>query len=414
MRSFVLASVVVLAACTTAAATDTSGNLLTNDRQSFDQITRGRYLAALGDCSGCHTVPGGKPYAGGLPLATPFGTILAPNLTPDRETGIGSWSDADFVNAVQSGKGPGGFHLYPAMPYAYYTKMSRDDVLAIRAYLNALEPVHHDVVANQLPFPFNIRASMMLWNTLFFTAGSFQPQADKSPEWNRGAYLVEGPAHCGMCHTPKNFLGGDKNSRALQGGVLLGWFAPDLTNDQRVGVGSWTVDDIVSYLKTGHNRVSFASGPMGEVITDSTSQINDNDLRAIATYLKDRPSPSPAAPTPVAATDPTMVAGAAVYVDNCAACHTAAGTGVPHLFPALKDSPTVQSADPASLIQVVLHGTQNVATDAAPTGPSMPTYAWKLSDAQTAAVLTYIRNSWGNAAAGVSTSAVTAVRAATP
>ena len=372
------------------------------DGQSFDQISRGRYLAMAGDCAACHTVPGGKPYAGGRPLATPFGTLLAPNLTPDRETGIGAWSNDQFVAALRDGTFPGG-HLYPAMPYTYYTKMTSDDALAIRAYLATLEPVRNEVVANQLPFPFDIRASMIGWNALFFTPGVFRPVTGKSAEWNRGAYLVEGLGHCGACHTEKNFLGGDHSSRALQGGVLQGWFSPNVTADSHVGIGSWSVDDIVQYLATGHNRIAAATGPMAEVVTDSTSKLSHDDLAAIATYLKDdQPAGGSAPPTPIAADDSTMRAGAAIYVDQCAACHAAAGTGIVGLFPSLKGSPSVQSVDATSLIRVVLEGARSVATDPAPTGPAMPSFGWKLSDDQVAAVLTYIRNSWGNAAAAVS------------
>jgi len=374
---------------------------IAHDGQEFDEVERGLYLATVGDCAACHTVPGEKPYAGGRAIDTPFGTLLAPNLTPDRATGIGAWSDDDFVSAVQDGRGHGGQRLYPAMPYPYFTKMSRADVLALRAYLGALEPVHNAVRANQLPFPFDIRASMIGWNWLFFTPGRFVPVIGKSDEWNRGAYLVEGPGHCGACHTEKNFLGGDETSRALQGGAIQGWYSPNLTGDPRRGLGGWSVDEVVEYLKTGHNRTGAATGPMSEVIADSTSHLTDEDLKAIAVYLKDRPAPQ-SAPTPVAASDPAMRVGAAIYVDECQACHRAAGTGVANLFPAMKDNPVVQSADPTTLIRVLLHGTQNVATDAAPTGASMPAFGWKLTDAQAAAVLTYIRNSWGNAAPAVS------------
>lgn len=402
----------LLTACSAAAAagTDVKTAITTDDRQSFDQISRGRYLANLGDCSGCHTVPGGKPYAGGLRLDTPFGPLIAPNLTPDAETGIGSWSDDDFVNAVTKGVGRGGTHIYPAMPYTYYTKMSRDDVLAIRAFLNTLEPVRNPVVANQLPFPFDIRFSLVGWNWLYFTPGEFKPVAGKSAQWNRGAYIVEGPGHCGVCHTPKNWAGSDESSNALQGDVLLGWFAPDLKDDQRTGLSSWSTEDIVSYLKIGHNRTSFATGPMAEVITDSTSHLSDNDLAAIATYLKDQPPASTPSPTPVAADTPAMREGAAIYIDNCAACHTASGAGVANIFPALKGNPTVQAGDPTTLIRVVLHGTRNVATDPAPTGSAMPRFDWKLNDAQTAAVITYIRNNWGNAAPAVSADDVKKLR----
>lgn len=380
----------------------TSAAHAATDGQSFDQISRGRYLATVGDCAACHTTPGEKPYAGGRPLATPFGTLLAPNLTPDRETGIGDWSDDQFVDALRIGRGHGGGHLYPAMPYTYYTKVTRDDALAIRAYLATLEPVRNKVIANQLPFPFSIRLSMAAWNQLFFTPGTFKPIAGKSADWNRGAYLVEGLAHCGMCHTAKNFLGGDKTSHSLQGGILQGWFSPNLTGDPHVGIGGWSADDIVDYLQTGHNQLAAASGPMAEVVTDSTSQMSREDLAAMATYLKDTQAGGGSSPTPVAGDDPAMRAGQTVYVANCTACHGADGTGVSGLFPALKGSPSAQSVEPTSLIRVVIEGAQSVATDRAPTGASMPAFGWKLSDDEVAAVVTYIRNSWGNAAAAVS------------
>jgi len=375
------------------------------DGQSFEQIARGRYLAVVGDCAACHTVPGGPLYGGGRPLETPFGTLLAPNLTPDRETGIGAWSDDEFVAALRNGKSENG-HLYPGMPYTYYTKATRDDALAIRAYLATLEPVSNKVVANQLPFPFNMRFTIAVWNELFFTAGSFGPVAGKSEEWNRGAYLVEGLGHCGMCHTAKNFLGGDHTSRALQGGELQGWFSPSLTGDAREGLGGWSVDDIVSYLATGHNRISAATGPMAEVITDSTSQMSRNDLAAIATYLKDAEPAGAPTRKPIASDDAAMRVGQTIYVNHCTACHGPEGAGVAQLFPALKASPSVQSLEPTSLIRVVLQGAQSVATDSAPTGASMPAFGWKLSNNEVAAVLTYIRNSWGNAAGAVSASDV--------
>ncbi|HJT05989.1 MAG TPA: cytochrome c [Stellaceae bacterium] len=402
-RAALLGLLLVTGACSSDAASDNES--MTRDRQNFETIERGRYLATVGDCAACHTDTGGKPYAGGRPVETPFGNLLASNLTPDRETGIGAWSDDDFVSAVRQGRSRGGVRLYPAMPYVYYTKMSRADVLAIRAYLATLEPVHHQVTSNQLPFPFSIRASMAVWNALFFTPGTFKPVAGKSAEWNAGAYLVEGPGHCGACHTAKNFLGGDKTSRTLEGGVLQGWYSPNLTGDKRAGLGSWSPDEIVAYLKSGHNDAAAATGPMSEVVADSTSQMRDDDLRAIAAYLKDQPATG-AEPSRVAASDPAMRAGEAIYVDNCAACHAMSGEGVARLFPALKGGPATQSADPTSLIRVVLQGARSVATEGAPTGPAMPAFDWKLSDAQVASVLTYIRNSWGNAAAAVSASDV--------
>jgi mono/diheme cytochrome c family protein len=398
-RGALLGLLLAIGACSSDAASNTESR--TRDRQDFATIERGRYLATVGDCAACHTDIGGKPYAGGRAVETPFGNLLASNLTPDRETGIGAWSDDDFVSAVQRGISRGGVRLYPAMPYTYYTKMTRSDVLAIRSYLATLEPVHHQVTSNQLPFPLSIRASMAAWNALFFTPGTFKPVAGKSAEWNAGAYLVEGPGHCGACHTAKNFLGADKSSHALEGGVLQGWYSPNLTGDKRAGLGSWSAEEIVAYLKSGHNDDDAATGPMSEVVTDSTSQMTDDDLRAIAAYLKDRPATS-AEPGRVAANDPAMRAGEAIYADNCAACHAMSGEGVARLFPALKGSPSTQSADATSLIRVVLQGARSVATDGAPTGPAMPAFDWKLSDAQVASVLTYIRNSWGNAAAAIS------------
>ncbi|HLI19843.1 MAG TPA: cytochrome c [Stellaceae bacterium] len=369
--------------------------------QAYDQIARGRYLAILGDCAACHTDPGGKPYTGGEPIETPFGVVTSANITSDLETGIGSWSDDDFVSALQTGRGNDGIRLYPAMPYPYFAKMSRDQILAIRAYLNTLEPVHNQVRTDDLPFPFKYRIGMLFWNALFFDGKPFAPVRNKSAEWNRGALIVEGPGHCAACHTPKNFLGGDKTGNALQGGNVQGWFASDLTNDPHSGIADWSPDDIVAYLKSGQNRHAAATGSMSDVIRDSTSQMTDSDLQAIATYLKDLLAANSAHVQPVAQNDPAMRAGQAIYIDNCSACHARDGSGVPNLIPPLKDSPDVQSSDSTSLARIVLHGAQNVATAANPTGPPMPPLDWKLSDQQVAAVLTYVRNSWGNAASAV-------------
>jgi mono/diheme cytochrome c family protein len=382
------------------------------DKQSFEVIEHGRYMARAADCSACHTAPGGKLFAGGGALETPFGILLAPNITPDLATGIGGWTDDEFVNAVQNGIGHGGIHLYPAMPYTYYTKMTREDVIAIRAYLDTVEPVQNKVIANQLPFPFNQRETMIGWNELYFSAGEFKPDPSKSPEWNRGAYIVEGAEHCGLCHTPKNAMGGDKNEQAMQGSVLQNWYAPNITGDRRLGIGDWTAEDIVLYLKTGRNRYDIASGPMADAVVHTTSHLTDVDLRAIAAYLKDLPPGGGGLPQPVAVLDPTMQRGQAIYDQQCAACHAVGGEGIVGLFPRLSGAPLVQQAQATSLIRVVLEGSRAVATDAAPTGPAMPSFAWKLSDADIASVLTYIRNSWGNAAAPVSAGDVSNMRQA--
>jgi mono/diheme cytochrome c family protein len=384
-----------------------------SDPQDFTEVERGRYLAVLSDCASCHTVPGSnQPFAGGRPIETPFGNIVAPNITPDAETGIGSWSDEAFDAAIRKGLRRNGSRLYPAMPYTAYTKMSRDDVLAIRAYLNTVTPVRNAVVANTLPFPFNIRASMRVWNTLYFKNGEYRPDAQKSAEWNRGAFLVDGPGHCGACHTPKTLLGGDKADRYLRGGFLQGWTAPDITGDARVGVGAWSAEELVAYLKSGHNRVSAATGPMGEVISLSTQHMTDPDLKAIATYLKSLTG-SPNHPQTLSKDDPAMVAGAAIYRDQCSACHGLDGKGVPELFPSVADSPMVRADDSATSIRIVLRGARSVGTSLQPTAAGMPSYGRQLDDAQIAAVLTYVRNGWGSAAAPVSAADVARVRSDT-
>jgi mono/diheme cytochrome c family protein len=380
------------------------------DPQDFAQIEKGRYLALVGDCASCHTVPdSGRPYAGGRAIETPFGDLVASNITPDPETGIGAWSDAEFDAAVRKGRRRNGSRLYPAMPYNAYTKMSREDVLALRAYLSTVPPVRNAVEANTLPFPYKVRAAMSVWDGLYFTEGEYRPDPQKSAEWNRGAYLVTGPAHCGACHTAKSFLGGDKASRYLQGSPLQGWFAPNITDDNAVGLGRWTSDDVVTYLKSGHNRISAATGPMAEVVALSSSHMTDADVKAIATYLKSLTDVSDP-PAPLGARDPRMVAGQAIYRDQCSACHGLDGHGTPQLFPSIADSSVVQAEDPSTLVRIVLRGTRSVATAAEPTAPGMPSYGWQLDDAEVGAVLTYIRNAWGTGASAVSADVVANAR----
>jgi mono/diheme cytochrome c family protein len=383
-----------------------------NSGQDFSRIERGRYLTIAGDCAGCHTRPGGPAFAGGLPIETPFGNVVAPNITPDHATGIGAWSDDDFVRAMTKGVRRDGAHLFPAMPYPYYTKVTRDDVLAIRAYLATVPAVNNAVQADQLPFPIKLRADMAAWNKLFFTPGEFRPVAGKDATWNRGAYLAEGLMHCGACHTPKNLAGADKSDERFQGYPLQGWFAPDITTDRRRGLGSWSVEDISTYLKTGHNRFAAAIGPMADEVANSSGKMTDADLHAVAVWLKDQPQPTEDRASPAVGSDAAMKTGAAIYADECSACHTPRGTGIPGLFPALAGAPEVQSTDPASAIHVVLTGAQSVATSAAPTAPAMPAFAWLLDDRQAAAVLTYIRNAWGNAASKVTAEEVAQHRAA--
>lgn len=380
------------------------------DDQDFTLIERGRYVATAADCVACHSVPGGKPYAGGAALQTPFGTLVAPNITPDRETGIGTWTEEDLRRTLREGIGRGGKRLYPAMPYPAYTRMTDDDIHALWVYLQTLEPVSNAVEANQLPFPFNIRLLMAGWNLLNFEPSSFKPDPQKSEEWNRGAYLVQALSHCGTCHTPKTMLGADNTDRTFQGANLQGWYAPAITADKRQGIGNWPVDQLTAYLKTGANHQSLASGPMAEEIQNSSSKMTDADLKAIATYLLDQKPPAGKEPAPLAADDARMRMGGAVYADTCMACHGGDGKGQTFLFPTLAGSGLVQADDPATLIRLVLDGSRAVATDDRPTGPAMPPLGWRLTDADVAAVVTYIRNSWSNAAPPVGAEDVAKVR----
>jgi mono/diheme cytochrome c family protein len=382
----------------------------TADQQNFQKLEVGRYLVTAGDCAACHTRPdGGAPFAGGRPIETPFGNVVSANITPDKQTGIGAWTDDDFDKAVRQGIRRDGSRLYPAMPYTSYTKMTRDDVNAMHAYLSTIAPVHNEVESDALPFPFSIRYGMNLWDWIFFNSGAYAPDTTKSAEWNRGAYLVQGPGHCTACHTPKNFAGADKSGEFLRGANLQGWFAPDITNDNRQGLGRWSVNDIVKYLKTGHNPISGATGPMAEEIALASSGMSDVDLEAITTYLKSLPGRNDDR-KPIAADDPQMKAGAAIYRDQCSACHQIDGKGVANLFPALAGSSQARSDDPATAIRVVLRGARSVATKDEPTGPGMPSFAWQFTDDQVAAVVTYIRNAWGFAASAVSADTVSKSR----
>lgn len=381
------------------------------DPDNFTEVERGRYLARAGDCVACHLGPDRQSLAGGHRLETPFGAIAVPNITPDAETGIGSWSADDFHRAMHKGVRPDGTHLYPAFPYTAFTRLSRQDNDAIYAYLRTLEPVRNAVDRDTLPFPFNIRALMGIWNRLNFTPGEFQPDPQRSEAYNRGAYLVEGPAHCGLCHTPRNLLGGDRDGQHLQGGVLQDWFAPNITADRRVGIGGWSDDEMVEYLRTGRNAHSAASGPMAEVVAFSTSQLSEADLRAIATYLRERGAAAEPAPAPLAAEEPRMRTGSAIYADSCAACHRGNGSGVDRMFPRLARSALVQQGDATSVIRMILEGGQAAATPLAPTAPAMPAFGWRMNDRQVADVATYLRNAWGNAAPPVTPEMVQKLRA---
>jgi mono/diheme cytochrome c family protein len=362
-----------------------------------EMIARGKALTNAGDCASCHTADPAKPFAGGKRIDTPFGGIYSPNLTPDRDTGIGAWSDGEFYRALREGVARDGSRYYPAFPYPNFTKLIRDDILAIRAYLATLTPFRNTPPPPQLRWPLNYRVLMRGWNFLFFRPGIFQPNLLKSAEWNRGGYLVEGAAHCGACHTPKTMFGADKRGRAYGGGLIDGWFAPRLDSVARSGLKSWSVDDIVEYLQSGRNGKSHSGGPMAEVIVNSTSKMSDADVRAIAVYLKDLPAGAPE-PTVTPPPEADMKAGAAVYAHACISCHEADGSGAPRIYPPLPGNANLLSADPTSTLRITLDGAQTVTTARAPNTGSMPAYAKQLSDQQIADVTNYIRNSWGNAA----------------
>lgn len=373
-----------------------------------DQVRRGQYLVAAGDCMSCHLREGGEPFAGGLGLKTPFGVIYSSNITPDPQTGIGAWTSEQFYHAMHDGKGVHGENLYPAFPYPWFRRASRADDDAIFAYLKTTPAVNYTPPQNQLPFPLSIRSMVGAWNLLFFDSHDYRTDPGQSVEWNRGAYLVNGLGHCGGCHTPKNTFGGDKSRQDLYGGDLDNWVAPDLTSNTRTGLGRWNIEDITEFLRTGRNAHAAAGGAMADVITYSTSLMNDDDRRAIATYLKGQAaSPDSATAPPDAG---AMQRGAEIYSDACASCHLENGVGQPRLFPPLGHDAVLQQADPTGLEHLILAGVRVGTSPSRPSPLTMPSFAWKLTDQEIADVSTFIRNSWGNRAAPISATAVGEVR----
>lgn len=381
-------------------------SLLTRDAA---QVKRGEYVAAAGDCAACHTVPGGKTYAGGYALQTPFGTIKASNITQDRETGIGGWTLERFDKAVRHGLGKHGY-MYPAMPYTAYSRMNDQDIADLYAYVMTVPAVKQKVVENELPFPFNQRMLLAGWNLLFFKDERFAKLPGVTPLVARGDYLVNGAGHCAACHTAKNLFGGDV-AEALQGGTLQGWHAPDLTPNPHTGLGQWKPEDIVSYLKTGTSRQAVAAGPMMEAVENSTQYLSDEDLRAITAYLQQLPPSKKDAHEVISASDSQMIQGKLVFESQCEACHTSQGEGVRQMIPQLRQNAQVNAKDPSSLLNVVLKGADAPLTSSNPTGAGMPRFDWKLADGDIAAVQTYIRNTWGNSAPRVTAEDVKKARA---
>jgi mono/diheme cytochrome c family protein len=354
-------------------------------------IQKGEYLARAGDCIACHTAPGGKPFAGGLIMQTPVGSLSTPNLTPDKETGLGNWSDADFYRALHEGIGKNGEYLYPAFPFPWYTSVTEDDARAIKAYLDSLAPEHAPRKPLHMAFPFNVRDGLLAWRTAFFKPKTFAPDPKKSDVVNRGAYLVEGLGHCGECHNRDNLLGASQWSGRLEGGEIEGWYAPNITSDGRQGVGQWSEDEIATYLKTGSAAGrGVALGPMLETIHDSLSHLTDADLHAMAAYLKSVPAVETFKPTVPQQAPPS---GVQVYLTNCAACHRPDGKGVPGAIPNLAGNGAVMAQGPENVIRAVLGGLP-AGNGLAP----MPAIGQGMSDDEVAAVVNYVRTNWGNGA----------------
>jgi mono/diheme cytochrome c family protein len=379
-------------------------------------VERGEYLTRAADCGVCHTAPGGAPFAGGRAFVLPFGTLYSTNITPDRETGIGRDSDADFLNAVHRGIGRGGKHLYPAMPYASYTYMTDADALAIKAYLLSLRPVHAPAPQNTLAFPFNQRALMAAWSALFNANQRFQAHIERAPEWNRGVYLVEALGHCGECHTPRNLLQALNNRKRFAGTVQAGWRAYNITSDRRSGLGDWSDTDIARYLSSGHaDGHGSAAGPMGEAVDGSLSHLTQGDIRAMVAYLRSVPAVSTAdLPEAISQPAPGSAAagvapnadprGKAVYAGACASCHGWSGVSPVMSFATLTGARAVNDPTAINVVQVILSGApQHAAGGTA----GMPAFGEAYSDEEIASLANYM-----TARFGATPSALTADRVA--
>ncbi len=353
-----------------------------------DLVNKGKYLTTAGGCVSCHTDPGGEAFAGNRAIPTPFGVIYSSNITPDKDTGIGAYTDDQFYKALHNGITPNGDYLYPAMPFTSFTKVTRDDVLAIKAYLFSLKPIRSEKKPNKLAFPFNIREGLAAWRALFFKPGEFEPDPGKSAAINRGAYLVEGLAHCGQCHTPRNIAQASESGEALEGAAIQGWYAPNITSDWAQGIGSWPDGELLSYFKKGvAPEHGIVAGPMAEVVHDDLKNLTDGDLKSIIAYLKSAPPRQVTATSSLGAGD----GAATLYLNNCASCHQLDGQGLKGKIPALANNGSVKAEGPQDIIKVVLGGLP--ATDTF--GP-MPSFADYLDDGQIAAIANYVRTKWGN------------------
>jgi mono/diheme cytochrome c family protein len=394
---------------------------------SAETIQHGAYVAVAGDCVACHTAPGGKPFAGGLPLATPIGVIYSTNITPDPTTGLGHYSYAAFERAVRHGVRADGATLYPAMPYPSYARLTDEDVQALYAYFTqGVQPVTQPAKPSEIAWPLSIRWPLTYWRWLFAPAVGPAPAASDDPVRDRGAYLAEGPAHCGTCHTPRGITLAEKaltahdgNAYLAGGAVVDAYVATSLRGDAGTGLDGWSEAEIVQFLKTGRTAHSAAFGGMADVVAHSTQNMTDADLAAIAHFLKQLPAAKqearfvadPAAATALHAGD-TSARGALDYLNNCAACHMSSGSGYVDTFPALAGNPVVTSEDPSSLIHIVLAGGTIPATQTAPTHFTMPPFAGRMTDQEVADVVTFIRANWGNKASAVDAATVGKLRAA--
>ena len=372
-------------------------------------IARGAYLARVGNCAGCHTAPGGEPYAGGRGIDTPFGTVYAPNLTPHEATGLGSWTAAHFWRAMHNGRSRDGRLLYPAFPYLNYTHVTREDVDAIFAYLRSLPAVDRATPPHALRFPFDTQAALAVWRALFFRPGGPPqpaPAQTVSAPLDRGAYLVQGLGHCAACHTPRNAWGAPRAGAALGGGMipLQGWYAPALDVAQEAGVADWPLDEVVELLRTGTTPRAGASGPMAAVVFQSLQHWSEADLRATAQYLQALPQRAAPPVRTEAAAAAEMELGGKLYEQHCAQCHGARGEGGEGgAFPPLAGNRAVLLREPTNLVRVVLQGGYLPATAGNPRPHGMPPFTQVLTDREIAAVLSFIRSSWGNQAGKVDT-----------
>jgi mono/diheme cytochrome c family protein len=377
-------------------------------------IERGHELVTLGDCKSCHTVRGGTPFAGGQPIPTPFGTFFSPNITPDAQTGIGHWSAEDFWHALHNGYSKDGTLLYPTFPYTNYTKISRHDADAMFAYLKSIPPAVQPNRQHEIRFPYNHRLLLTAWRFLFFRPGVYESDASRDQEWNRGAYLIEGLAHCSACHEARNAWGAIRSKHDPSGGLVLSWYAPALASPHEAGVQDWTDADIVRLLKTGQVGTASANsthastlGPMGEVVFESLQYAHDEDLHAMAIYLKALPETTPRSSWELQrASAPASVAelsdGQAIYEKQCAQCHGERGEGRFPAAPPLAGNRALMMAHAVDPIRIVLFGGYPPGTTGNPRPFGMPPYLTTLNDAEIADVLTYVRTSWGNKSTAVS------------